>query len=156
MRLPFTGHRIANRSIFWGAVGAAGMTAFYVTILAVAAGSRHLMEQASADWLWLALIIPGFGIQVALLTELRSHSRAGLASAGVGSASSAAGMVACCAHHLAELLPMLGLAGFAGFLVDWKTWLLSVGVIITFAMVTRAWWHLARIGRREEALCHTA
>lgn len=30
-------------------------------------------------------------------------------------------MVACCAHHLADLVPVIGVSGAAAFLTEWRT-----------------------------------
>ncbi len=132
------------------------MALFYVVVLTVAAGVGHLVEQVSVDWLWLTLLIPGFGLQVMLVIEMRRLHGTGWGGAGVGSASSAAGMVACCAHHLAEIVPVVGLTGFAGFLTAWKPWLLGVGLAITYGMIFRLWRHFGRMGVDEVETCAVA
>ncbi len=155
MRIPLLDRDVGRRSLVWGGVASAAITVFYVGVLGSVAGLRHLADQAAADWYWLALIIPGFGLQVALLSELRRRHTAGLAAAGAGTASSAAGMVACCAHHLVEVAPLVGAAGLAGILEDWKPWLLTAGVAITYGMVARSWRHLAGAGVEEvECVAH--
>ena len=37
-------------------------------------------------------------------------------------------MIACCAHHIADLLPFLGASGAAAFLYDYKIWFVLIGV----------------------------
>ena len=37
-------------------------------------------------------------------------------------------MVACCAHHLADVLPIVGLSGVAVFLVEFRTPLMLLGI----------------------------
>jgi len=56
-------------------------------------------------------------------------------------------MVACCAHHLADLVPLLGAAGVAGFLFDWRIPLMAGGFAINLAAV-------AVVGRRLFHLTH--
>lgn len=155
-RLPFTRHELSRRGLAWGALAATGMALFYATVLIVAAGVGHLVDQIVLDWYWLVLVIPGFGLQVTLLVEMRQRHSSGMAVAGVGSASSAAGMVACCAHHLAELAPLVGLAGFAGFLTAWKPWLLAAGVTITYTMIVRSWRHFVTMSIDEVEACAVA
>ncbi len=41
-------------------------------------------------------------------------------------------MVACCAHHLTEVLPILGLAGLSLFLTRYQIWFLGVGIASNF------------------------
>ena len=50
------------------------------------------------------------------------------ANTGISSVS----MVACCAHHLTDILPLLGLAGLSLFLTRYQTWLIGVGIISNF------------------------
>ncbi|MFZ2202319.1 MAG: hypothetical protein WAV56_02870, partial [Microgenomates group bacterium] len=41
-------------------------------------------------------------------------------------------MVACCAHHLTDVLPLFGLAGLSLFLTRYQVWLLGVGIASNF------------------------
>lgn len=134
---------LGRRPLAWGAVGALAMLAFYVLVVAGASGSwAHLRDQIGADWYLLVLVVAGFGTQVALLAELRRRHRMHAAAAtagGAGATASAAGMIACCAHHIADLLPFLGLSGAATFLYDYKIPFVVVGVgINTLAVVVVA------------------
>ena len=45
-----------------------------------------------------------------------------------GTGTSTAAMVACCAHHVADALPLLGLSAAAVFLNDYRTPVMSVGL----------------------------
>ncbi len=58
-------------------------------------------------------------------------------------------MVACCAHHLVDLVPLLGAAGVAGFLFDWRIPLMIAGLSINLAAAAIA-------GRRLAQLIHPA
>lgn len=131
---------MTKASLRWGAVCAALLAGFYVTVLAWASGWSHLVEQARQDWWLLAPITVGFGIQVALMVELRRRHRAhhltSAASAGTG--ASTMGMVACCAHHLAELAPLAGATGLAVFLYDWRVPFMLVGLGVNTVAITIA------------------
>ena len=132
---------MSRRAVGWGAVALGGLALFYVTVLVLASGSAHLVEQARTDWYWLVVLIGGFGVQVALLVELRRRRRAhhgATAAAGTGAAMSATGMVACCAHHLADLLPLLGATGAATLLLDYRVPVMLVGVAATAAGIVIA------------------
>jgi hypothetical protein len=117
------------------------MAAFYVSVIAAASGFDHLGDQARADWPYLVAIVAGFGLQVALLAELRHRHeahRAEHAAAGAGAGASAAGMVACCAHHVADLLPLAGVSGAATFAVDWRVELMVAGIVVNVAGIAVA------------------
>lgn len=134
--------RIASRSIGHGAIAAAAMALFYVLVVRGASGSwSHLADQAQQDWYYLAAIVAGFGIQVALVSELRRRRRLGHTAAivgGTGAGASTAGMIACCAHHLADLLPIVGAASAAGFLTDYRVPFMLTGIGINTLAVAAA------------------
>ena len=124
---------MTGRSVRVGGIAAGALALFYVAVIVWASGAEHLRDQAAADWPWLAAIVSGFGTQVALLSELRRRHRAARteqAAAGAGAGASAVGMVACCAHHIADLLPILGLSGAATFMGDWRIEFMAVGVAV--------------------------
>lgn len=121
---------MTGRSLRWGLLAGAAITAFYAAVLALSADWSHLRDQARQDWWLLVPIVVGFGTQVALTVELRRRHRAGHlgATTGAGSTASAVGMVACCAHHLADLVPVLGATGLAAFLFDWRVPVMLAGI----------------------------
>jgi hypothetical protein len=147
---------LAPRSIVSGLIGAMVITIFYVLVVALASGSwQHLVDQMRADWILIVLVVVAFATQVALFTELRCRHRLQAAAAtasGAGAGASAAGMIACCAHHLADLLPFLGAGGVATFLYDYKVPFVLIGVGVSAAGILVA----ARRLRRTPVVLPTA
>lgn len=131
-----------HRSLRAGALASVGIAMFYVIVVAGASGSwAHLADQGREDWYYLVPIIVGFGIQIALISELRRQHRLQRAVAVAGSAgagASTAGMVACCAHHLADLAPFIGATGAATFLIDFRVPFMVVGIGVNALGVTIA------------------
>ena len=123
---------ISPGSLAAGLVAALLMGSLYAGVVAGASGSwAHLRDQAEADWYLIALVVAGFATQVTLLSELRHRQRLQAVAAtagGAGVGASTLGMIACCAHHLADLLPFLGAGGAAVFLYDYKILFVLVGV----------------------------
>lgn len=134
---------ISPRSIAAGVVGAAVLLGLYLGIVSLAQGVEHALDQLATDALFVGLIAIGFGTQIALFAELRvldSRHRAAAAVTAAGTGTSAAAMLACCAHHLVELLPLVGLSAAAVFLNAYKTPLLFVGIgmnIIGIVIIAR-------------------
>jgi hypothetical protein len=131
-----------GRSIRSGALAGAGLVLVYVVVVAGASGSwDHLADQARRDWYYLVAIIGGFGVQVALLSELRGRHRLhhpAAAAGGAGAGASTVGMVACCAHHLADLAPFIGATGAAAFLTDHRVPFMIFGILVNAAGVAIA------------------
>jgi hypothetical protein len=114
-----------------GLLAAAALLGVYLTIVSLAQGVEHALEQLAADAPFVGLIAAGFGIQIALFVELRAvdqRHRAAAAVTAAGTGTSAAAMLACCAHHVVDLLPLVGLSAAAVFLNAYKTPLFLVGI----------------------------
>ncbi|HJZ05165.1 hypothetical protein A2634_00160 [Candidatus Amesbacteria bacterium RIFCSPHIGHO2_01_FULL_48_32] len=97
----------------WAGVAALGMLAFYFATLTFLGGGWEFAWGQFSQYWWLVLPIVGtFGGQVYLAKNLKM-------AAGTGGVSGAA-MIACCAHHVAEFLPFLGLFTAASFLIRYQ------------------------------------
>jgi len=129
---------VNRRSLRWGVTASGALAGFYVTVLALSGGWEHLANQARTDWWLLTPIILAFGTQVALSVELGHRHRTQHLAATTGTGASSVGMVACCAHHLVDLVPLLGAAGVAGFLFDWRIPLMTAGLAINLLAVAVA------------------
>lgn len=115
-----------------GAAGALALVLLYFGIVTLAQGRDHARELLWGDRLFVALIAAGFGVQIGLFAYVRLLQRAlarePVAMAGAGTATSSIAMVACCAHHLADVVPLVGLSGLAVFLVEIRTPLMLAGL----------------------------
>jgi len=122
---------IAPRSIVAGLIGSAALLAVYLLIISLAQGLEHAVGQLALDAAFVGLIAAGFGTQLGLFVELRAvdrRHRSGAAVTAAGTGTSAAAMLACCAHHLVDLLPIVGLSAAAVFLNAYRTPLFLVGI----------------------------
>lgn len=143
------GHLPANRSLRIGAIAAGGIALFYVVVVWGLSGSfDHLTGQVASDWYLLLPIVVGFAVQVGLVSELRRRHRlyrgaaaTGATAAGaMGTGASTVGMVACCAHHVADLAPLIGATAAATFLYDYRLPFMLVGIgvnALAIAIVVR-------------------
>lgn len=118
-------------------VGVLGLASFYYLLLfLITKDPRHPLDQFSLFQPWMTLLIIGFGIQVGLFWlmkqgvqfNLQEKKDANLAT-GTGTAVSGMAMVACCAHHLVEVLPLVGLSAAALFLSEYQEQFLMFGVL---------------------------
>lgn len=120
-----------------GLGAAATLLALYVLIVTLAQGWQSAVELLRQDAPLVAPITLVFGFQAALFTHLkllvRSRVRGAGALTGASGGTSTAAMVACCAHRVADLLPILGLSAAAGFLAAWKVPFMIVGLVFSLA-----------------------
>ena len=141
------------RPIVFGAAGSLVLLGLYLGVITLAQGWGHASEQLSADRWFVAALAIGFGVQVALFTTLRAlHARAHSGGVAASAGASTAGMLACCAHHLTDILPIIGVSGAAIFLNAYRTPLLWVGIVMNLAGVV----YLARQVVRQRQLAAAA
>lgn len=145
-----------GRAVAAGGIGAVAMAAFYTAVVWGASGSfSHLSDQVRTDWYLLVFIVAGFAIQVAFFTELRHVHRMHQierTAGGAGAGASTVGMVACCSHHLADLIPLLGATGAAAFLYDKRVAFMLFGLAVNALAVTIAYRRL-RSARDMDETC---
>jgi hypothetical protein len=136
--------------ILMGTFGALALFGLYLSIVTIAQGWQHAIELFGQDaWLVIPIMI-GFGVQVGLYTYLRGMLRRGAHSStmmmGAGGGTSTAAMVACCVHHVADLLPLLGLSAAASFLAAYKIPFMLISLAMNMLGIVVIW----RAIRREQ------
>jgi len=101
--------------ILGGVLGAAALVALYLGLITMAESWRHALDQLRTDAVWVGLVALGLAVQVGLYIRVRQvvrgNAAAGGALTGAGTGTSTAGMIACCAHHVADIAPFIGLTG---------------------------------------------
>jgi len=111
-----------------GLAGALLLLVFYFSLLTLVQSFSHAVEQFRYLWYWILLLAFGFGIQAALYTYVRNEASASASVAASGGVSGMS-MVACCAHHLTDILPVLGLSALSIFLTRYQTFFIVIGVL---------------------------
>jgi hypothetical protein len=122
---------------------------------------QYLSNSAYVVPIWLA-----FGVQSAIYSVLRfrlflpaSSTGHGGALLGTSGGTSITTMVACCLHHVADVLPILGISAAATFLLRYQRPLMRVslginlvGILIMLAIMYRTWKQHRRGGQFEPVL----
>lgn len=112
------------------------MLAVYFGVVSLVSGWSFALEQFDRFWYFLVALALGFGIQVGLYVYLRNlagkHGTSRNVVAASGSTSAAA-MVSCCAHYLANILPVVGVAGFLTVVAEYQVELFWVGLAFNAA-----------------------
>jgi len=128
-----------KRSLKNGGLASLALLVFYVGVTWLGGGRTFVLLRSllAEDGPYVAGIIAGFGLQMSLFTYLRAAMRGGMgtrvsaAMATSGSGVSGTAMVACCLHHLTEILPLAGFTGAAIFFSEYKRSLMSLGLVAT-------------------------
>lgn len=144
------------------ALGCALIASFYLGTLTWLQGWEYASGQFSRDRLYVVPIILGFGVQAALYSILRfrlfvpvhsTHHTGSMVGASGG--TSAAAMVACCLHHVTDVLPILGLSAAATFLTRYQRPFMLVGLIMNLTGIVMMLVILLREKRKFQPLMET-
>ena len=121
---------VKNKFVIHGAIASIALSAVYFAIVSIAQGFPHALEEFASIWYLMVPLIAGFGAQVGLFSythaAIRSVSSKGVATSGGVSTVS---MVACCAHHITDVLPIIGFTAFALFLTQYQNFFVVLGIL---------------------------
>ncbi len=133
------------RSVFIGAASSAGLLLIYFTLVGLVQSWSHAADLLKNDYLFVGAISGGFGTQLGLYSYIRSIKKmlpsgrlSILATSGTGTSS--VSMLACCLHHLGDVLPLIGISGATLFFEQYRYPLMSVGIgvnIVTIILMLR-------------------
>lgn len=129
--------KIYSREIKIGILASTLLLALYFLIMILATRSiETTLDQFRTLWYWMILLSTGFGIQIGLFMYLKDYIKdqevvgRPRAVAATSTGTSTVSMVACCAHHLTEILPILGLSGAAILLTRYQVPFILFGVFM--------------------------
>ncbi len=123
-----------TRFIINSLLGSAALLTLYMTILVIGNSWEHAVQQVVDWWPRVLLQTVGFGIQVGMFLHIREISKAGnwrgpSSSLAVGGGMSAGSMVACCLHHVTDVLPIVGFSAATIFLTQYQSVFMTLGVL---------------------------
>ncbi len=124
---------LRRTALGWAVAAGAGLLALYVLVVGLVNSFPHAVQEFAKLWPWMTALVLGFATQVGLFAYARAAARAertaGTGAIAASGGTSAVSMIACCAHHLADVLPLVGLAGAALFLAAHQQLFLLLGVL---------------------------
>lgn len=105
----------------------------YFAIVTLVSGFKFALSQFESYWYFLVSLAIGFGIQVGLYTYLKYLVRKSNAvmkdkTVAVTGTTSTLAMISCCAHYLANIVPILGIAGALTIVAQYQTEIFWVGL----------------------------
>lgn len=124
-----------NKKIIFNAFAAVILLLlFYFSIVTAVSGWQFAKAQFSIYWYFLVSLATGFGVQIGLYTYLkqkiknRNAAISGKPLVITGTTSTLA-MVSCCAHYLANIIPLLSIAGALTIVAQYQIQLFWVGLL---------------------------
>lgn len=122
-----------------GLAGIIFISGLYFGLVSWAESPAHALDLFWDERLIVVPLFLGFGIQMALYTILKKRlfiplagsTKSGMITGASGTTSTIA-MVACCAHHVTDVLPILGLSAAAAFLAEYQSIFMLVGLVVTY------------------------
>ncbi|KKU66695.1 MAG: hypothetical protein UX89_C0019G0015 [Parcubacteria group bacterium GW2011_GWA2_47_16] len=120
-----------TKPVLYGILASTVLLGVYFAVLTLISGWSFAQSQFASFWYFIVSLAVGFGIQVGLYSYLRGliKGMGGGKLLGVTGTTSTAAMISCCTHYLANLLPILGVAGIVTFVAQYQTELFWVGIL---------------------------
>jgi len=120
-----------KKFVIHGILASSLLFAVYFAILSVSNSFSHAISQFLSLWYFIIIIVVGFGVQIALYSYVHNSMKSNkaakaeiVASSGISTSS----MIACCAHHLTDVLPVMGLSALSLLLVKYQLFLIVLGI----------------------------
>ncbi len=107
------------------------LTVLYFLIVSLAESFNHATTQFISLSYLIVPLVAGFGVQVSLFSYSHQLSKAmghGTVSVTGSGGVSTVSMIACCLHHVTDVLPILGLTAAGIFLTTYQSSLILIGV----------------------------
>ena len=122
------------RPFGWGILASLILLFVYGAVVSAVSGTAFALDQFKQFWYFIVSLAAGFGIQIGLYSYLRQeihamHMRAPGRTVAVTGTTSTIAMISCCAHYLANIVPILGIAGALSIVGQYQKELFWVGLV---------------------------
>jgi Cu+-exporting ATPase len=120
-----------GKSLSWGTIAFVLMLAVFFGVVSLVSGWEFTLEQFTEFRYFIIALALGFGVQVGLYTALRQlvgQQKTSNKMVAASGTTSTAAMISCCAHYLANVLPVLGVTGFVSVVAQYQVELLWLGL----------------------------
>lgn len=134
LRAPFVAVT-ALKPLIAGTLAFLAMLGVYFGVLTLVSGWDFTVSEFARFWYYVLALAVGFGVQIGLYLYLKqqlAHHHAGKMVIASSTTSTAA-MISCCAHYLANVLPVIGAAGVVALVAQYQVELFWVGLVFNAA-----------------------
>jgi hypothetical protein len=132
---------IKNRPEVIGFSASILLLVIYFGIMTLSESFDHALLQYKEMWFWISLLVAGFGIQVGLYSYIRAALKAKEIEGATTSLATATGvsttsMVACCAHHVTDIIAIIGLSAISAVLIKYQLLFIILGILSNLVGIT--------------------
>ena len=121
-----------KRAVLHGFLAGVALLTVYFLVMGFASGSwDYTASQLVSLRYWIGVLVLGFSIQVGLFSYLKNchkETKLGQGAVVAGAGTSSLSMLACCAHHITDVLPFIGLSVLSLALARYQVWFLVLGI----------------------------
>lgn len=123
--------KIIIKSAISGFLATIVLLGIYFSVVTFVSGWPFALEQFLKFWYFILGLAIGFGIQVGLYVCLKNIIRqnAGRGVIAVSGTTSTVAMISCCAHYLANILPIIGITGAISLIGQYQIQLFWFGLL---------------------------
>lgn len=121
-------------SIIKGAASASALLVIYGAVVTTLSGAHIAIDQFKDWWYFIITLAIGFGTQVGLFCYLKNAMRRQSSKKllAVSGATSGTAMISCCAHYLANIVPLLGISAGISLIASYQKELFWFGIASNF------------------------
>ncbi len=117
------------KHVVYGVAASALLLFLYFAIVGLLQGMDYAISRFIELWYFMIPLVVGFGIQVGLFSCIHSATKVGGKATAVSGGMSTGSMVACCAHHVTDVAPILGVSALGVFLLEYQSAFLVIGLV---------------------------
>ncbi len=123
------------RPVAFGVTATVALLGIYSGVLLFVSGWDFAVSQFAAFWYFVLPLAIGFGLQVwpIRMPEAARDADHGGKVVATSGATSTASMISCCAHYLANILPVIGAAGIVTVIAQYQVELFWLGLAFNAA-----------------------
>jgi hypothetical protein len=133
--------KFVSKPVIFGLLGSLSLFLAYFLILSLLNSASHAFTQFIDLWYLMLPLIIGLGTQIGLYVYIRESFKTAKSVAATASVTASGGvstvsMAACCAHHLTDVLPLIGLSFLSTVLNKYQTSFIILGVLSNLIGIT--------------------
>ena len=129
--------RIEPRKPFlFGLLATSILFGVYFTVVTLVSGWKFTLQQFDQYWYFVVTLALGFGIQIGLYTYLTALQKIGRGVVAVSGTTTTVAMLSCCSHYVANLIPILGIAGALTIIGQYQIEFFWFGIVANLAGIS--------------------